>query len=175
MQLRNLSDLLRPSYEILRGMVNDGLKDDGRGGVMLGRLAPPGSPFQVIYSRLHPAAVRSVVETAFDKAETRFRGNEIPVANRMAVWQWAETTDFPFPQRWCGWSFGPNPTPASDVWLELIRERGIDGEYDLLEIPDLPSFLRSLREISPDTTDISRWSLRELVSRVPQVLFHAVV
>ena len=98
---------------------------------MLGWLAPPGSPFLVLYGRLHPAAVRIVVETAFDKAETRLRGNEVPAANRMAVWLWTETTDFPYPQRWCGRSFGPNPTPAGDAWLELIREREIDGEYEI--------------------------------------------
>ena len=116
MLLRNLSDILRPSYEILCGMVQDGLKDDGRGGVMLGWLAPPGSPFLVLYARLHPAAVRIVVETAFDKAETRFRGNEVPAANRMAVWLWTETTDFPFPQRWCG--------PAS---VPILRRQGMPG------------------------------------------------
>ena len=175
MLLRNLSDILRPSCEILRGMVQNGLKDDGRGGVMLGWLAPPGSPFQVLYGGLHPASIRLVVETAFDKAETRFRGNEVSAPNRMAVWLWAETIDFPFPQRWCGHGFGPNPTPAGDAWLELIREREIDGEYELLEFPDLPPFLQLLREMSPDTVDVSRWTLRQLVLRVPQVLYHAVI
>jgi len=51
----------------------------------------------------------------------------------------------------------------------------MDGEYELLGFPCFPSFLKSLRELSPDTTDISRLSLRGLVSELPQVLHHCIV
>ena len=112
MQLRNLWDTLAPSCEILKALVSDGLKEDGRGGAMLGWVAPPGSPFQVVYPRPHPSALRAVVEFAFDKAENRYLNQTVPAENHLAVWQWGETTHFPAPQRWCGRGFGPNPTPA---------------------------------------------------------------
>ena len=44
-----------------------------------------------------------------------------------------------------------------------------------MEFPDLPPFLQLLREMSPDTVNVSRWTLRQLVLRVPQVLYHAVI
>ena len=45
--VRTIWEIMAPSVRELRALVCDGLQEDGRGGAMLGWLAPPGSPFRV--------------------------------------------------------------------------------------------------------------------------------